>query len=77
MAISSELVTTETVYIHKETTNQSFIDMYYFLKQSGRTNCTFFLVLYDRGLAGIDPRDKSLSIQMKQRVLRECCVNYW
>lgn len=77
MAITSELVTTQTVYIHKETTNQSFIDMYYFLKQTGRKNCTFFLVLYDRGLAGIDPRDKTLSVSMKQRVLRECCVNYW
>lgn len=60
-----------------ETTNQSFIDMHYFLKQKGIKNNAFFLVLYDRGLAGVDPRDPNLSREMKARVLRECRFNYW
>jgi len=77
MAINSQIVTTQTVYIHKETTNQSFIDMHYFLTRTGRVNNDFFLVLYDASLAGVDPRDPNLSPYMKQRVLRECIVNYW
>ena len=66
-----------TIYYHMETTNQSFIDMHYYLKHKGIQNNAFFLVLYDRGLAGIDPRDPNLSLEMKQRVVRECCANYW
>jgi hypothetical protein len=60
-----------------ETTNQSFIDMHYFLKQKGIKNNAFFLVLYDRDLAGVDPRDPTLTMQMKTKILRECCCNYW
>ena len=67
----------QKVYIHYETTNQSFLDMHYYLKEVGIQNNEFFLVLYDPGLAGIDPRDPNLSPMMKQRVLRECCANYW
>ena len=71
------MVVPQTVYIQRETTNQSFMDMHYFLKRTGRRNNEFFLVLYDAGLAGVDPRDPDLTPEMKQRVLRECCVNYW
>ena len=67
----------QTVYIQYETTNQSFLNMHYYLKQVGIKNNEFFLVLYDSGLAGIDPRDPNLPGYMKQRVLRECCANYW
>ena len=77
MAILNQVVTQQTVYIHLETTNQSFIDMHYFLKRTDRTNNDFFLALFDTGLAGIDPRDPNLHPALKQRVLRECIVNYW
>lgn len=77
MAINNQIMTTQTVYIQKETTNQSFIDMHYYLKRTGRVNNDFFLVLYDSGLAGVDPRDPNLNPYMKQRVLRECICNYW
>lgn len=77
MAILNQVVAQQTVYIHLETTNQSFIDMHYFLKRTGRTNNDFFLALFDTGLASIDPRDPNLHPALKQRVLRECIVNYW
>ena len=77
MAVQQNIVAQQYVYIHKETTNQSFIDMHYFLMRSGRRNNNFFLVLYDSGLAGVDPRDPNLHPLMKQRVLKECMVNYW
>lgn len=75
--VSNQIRTVQTVYIHKETTNQSFMDMHYYLKQRGNKNNAFFLVLHDRGLAGVDPRDPSLPLAMKQRVFRECVLNYW
>lgn len=77
MAVLNQVVTQQTVYIELETTNQSFIDMHYFLKRTGRKNNDFFLALFDSGLASVDPRDPSLSPVMKQRILRECIVNYW
>ena len=77
MAINNQILTTQTVYIQKETTNQSFIDMHYYLKRTGRVNNDFFLVLYDSGLAGVDLSGRRLIKNMKQRVLRECICNYW
>ena len=65
------------VYIQKETTNQSFLDMHYYLKRTGRVNNSFMLVLYDAGLAGVNPRDPNLDTFTKQRILREIIVNYW
>lgn len=59
------------------TTNQSFLDMHYFLKQKGIENNKFFLVLFDKGLAGIDPYDPRLNLNMKIRIARECMINFW
>lgn len=75
--VIDQIVTQQSVYIHLETTNQSFIDMHYFLKRTGRRNNDFFLALFDSGLAGVDPRDPNLHPVMKQRVLKEIIVNYW
>lgn len=75
--IQHQIIVPQTVYIHYETTNTSFIEMHRYLKAIGINNNNFFLVLYDRDLAGIDPRDNNLSYQMKSRVFRECCANYW
>jgi hypothetical protein len=51
--------------------------MSYYLKDKGIKNNEFFLVLYDPDLAGVDPRDPRLNSYMKQKVLRECMINYW
>jgi hypothetical protein len=75
--VQTQIVAQQTIYYQFETTNQSFIDMHYFLKQKGIKNNAFFLILYDRDLAGVDPRDPNLSMAMKTKILRECCCNYW
>ena len=64
------------VYYQMSTTNKSFLDTYHYLKDRGIKNNRFFLVLTDPDLAGIDPRDPRLNTFMKQKVLRECVVNY-
>ena len=60
MPILGQLQKPKLVYIHKETTNQSFLDMHYYLKSKGIQNNDFFLALLDSGLAGVDPRDPNL-----------------
>lgn len=77
MPVVQQLVQPRMCYIHKETTNQSFIDMHHYLKQQGIKNNDFFLALLDPGLAGVDPRDPSLSTSMKARIMNECRLNYW
>ena len=76
MAIITQQPTTPII-IHKSTTNKSFLDMHYFLKEKGIKNNDFFLALRDRGLLGVDPRDPNLPPYMKARILRECQDNYW
>lgn len=75
--IQTNVISRQYVYIHKETTNKSFMDMYYYLKRTGRKNNSFHLILYDSGLAGVNPFDPALPANMKARVLRECVCNYW
>lgn len=77
MAVQQQLVSPMIVYIHKETTNQSFIDMHHYLISKGIQNNDFFLALFDSGLAGIDPRDPNLPNHFKARILNECRKNYW
>ena len=77
MAVLNQMITPTVIYTHKETSNQSFIDMHHYLKSKGIQNNDFFLALFDSGLAGIDPRDPNLPTHMKARVLRECQINYW
>ena len=61
----------------KSCRNPSFLKMHYFLKAKGIQNNKFFLLIYDAGLMGVNPRDPNLPVQMKLRILRECCTNYW
>ena len=75
--VASNIVTPMTVYYQDSTTNQSFMKMHYFLRAKGIKNNKFFLIIYDAGLMGVDPRDPSLSTQMKLRIMRECMINYW
>ena len=78
MAVMNQLPQQQrTVLIHKSTTNQSFLDMHYYLKNKGIQNNDFFLALLDSGLAGVDPRDPNLPAHMKARILQECRLNYW
>ena len=78
MAVITQLpVQNQVVFIHKSTSNKSFLDMHYFLKERGIKNNDFFLVLRDSGLAGIDPRDPNLPPNIKIRILQECRSNYW
>ena len=77
MAIIQQIQKPRTIIIHKSTTNQSFLDLHYYLKSTGIQNNDFFLALLDPGLAGVDPRDPNLSPNMKIRVLQECRLNYW
>lgn len=75
--VQPNLVRPRMVYIQKETSNQSFLDMRHYLISKGIQNNDFFLALFDVGLAGVDPRDPNLSPAMKGRILRECQINYW
>ena len=61
-----------TVYYQTSTTNKSFLEMHYFLKDKGIKNNAFMLTLLDNDLAGVDPFDPNLNSMMKQKVFREC-----
>lgn len=74
---SQPMIVPRVVYIQKETSNQSFVDMHNYLKMKGIQNNDFFLALFDTGLAGIDPRDPNLPPNMKARIFRETQINYW
>lgn len=69
--------TTTSIYYHMSTTNKSFLEVHQYLKDSGRTNNKFMLVLLDPDLARIDPHDPNLSRMMKTKVLKECLHNPW
>lgn len=66
-----------TIYYNKATSNKSFVDMYNYLRATGRKNCKFFLATYDPDLLGVDPRDPMLSPTMKAKILKECVINFW
>lgn len=71
-----------TVDYDFNTDNESFLKMHYFLKAKGIQNNKFFLLIYDSGLKGIDPRNPApnnpmLARQLKLRILRECTINFW
>lgn len=68
---------TRTVFIDRTTKNKSFLDMSNYLKAIGVKNNSFMLTIVDPDLIGVDPFDPKLSGFYKQKVLRECMVNYW
>lgn len=77
MAIVNLVSQQKSLIIHKSTTNQSFLNMHYYLKERNIQNNDFFLALLDSGLAGVDPRDPNLPTNIKARILQECRLNYW
>ena len=60
-----------------QTRNRSFLEMAETLKKAGIRNNDFFLELLDEGLQGIDPYDKNISDDIKQRILVEAKNNIW
>ena len=75
--VEQQIMAPTQVYIQMETTNQSFVDMHFYLKRIGVRNNDFFLALYNPALAGVDPRDPALSAPLKALVLKEIMSNYW
>ena len=65
------------IYAQKTTKNKSFLDMHHYLKSIGIKNNEFMLTLIDPDLDGVDPYDPNLNQLYKQKILRECIVNYW
>ena len=61
----------QKIYYQMSTANKSFINMHYYLKSIGIKNNKFMLSLFDPDLAGVDPYDPSLSLEMKMKIYRE------
>ena len=77
LVISQQSQFVANITYQMSTANQSFLDMHYYLKERGIKNNAFFLAIFDTDLIGVDPRDPRLPFAMKQKVLAECCRNFW
>lgn len=64
-------------YVHKETSNLSFLKMYKALEMLNVENNDFFLALYDKDLKDVDPFEDDLSDEIRIKILNECIANYW
>lgn len=65
------------VFYDYTTRNKSFIDIYLILKDKGIKNNNFHLLLFDKSLVGVDPRDPGLSNEVKHKIIEECSMNIW
>ena len=65
------------VFYDINTKNVSFIKLYKLLKDLGIKKNKFHLTLYDKDLAGVDPHDPDLSIEMKAKIMNEVKINFW
>lgn len=80
MAVRQNVDFVQRYHVSLETTNKSFIDMYYYLINIGvpKNKADFMLRLYDPTLIGVDPFDYSrLTQQLKARIAIECGRNIW
>jgi len=80
MPVSNTIIFTQPKYhVALETTNTSFIDMYYYLINIGipQEKANFMLRLYDQDLIGVDPFDPRLPRQLKLKIAVECSRNIW
>lgn len=75
--ITDQIQYQRVIYNHISTTNQSFLDMHYYLSDKGIENNKFMLTIYDLDLVGVDPRDPHLNQIYKDKILRECLINFW
>lgn len=67
----------KALYYQMETKNKSFLDAYKILKSNGVNNNRFHLVLFDKGLVGVDPHDPNLDKDIQVRIIKECQKNIW
>jgi hypothetical protein len=51
--------------------------MHYYLKAIGIKNNKFFLILFDKDLANVDPYDPKIPLFMKQKIFIECQRNFF
>lgn len=65
------------VFYDYTTRNKSFMDLYLTLKDKGIKNNHFHLLLFDKSLVGLDPRDPGLSNEVKRKIIEECSMNIW
>lgn len=65
------------VYYQINTTNESFILLYDLLQKQGIKKNKFFLKLYDKSLAKVDPFDENLDLVTQAKIHAECKRNYW
>lgn len=77
MPVQYNNVSTRPVYYHMSTTNKSFLEMHYYLKDKGIQKNKFMLALIDPDLHAIDPFDPNLPLQYKLKITREVTNNYW
>jgi hypothetical protein len=77
--IAKDFVYGQTEYqeytIDVTTKNKSFITLFKVLKSLNILNNKFFLRLYDKSLAGIDPHSKNLSIEVQTKIIIEITKN--
>lgn len=60
-----------------KTSNKSAIELAVKLRQMGIKNNSFFLVLFDSSLSGVDPFDPNLTKNQMVRIAIECKKNPW
>ena len=77
MAIEYNNIGYATIYYQMSTTNRSFLNMHYYLKDRGIQNNKFMLTLLDPDLQALDPFDARLNLQAKLKITREVSANYW
>lgn len=77
MAVTYQMTNRRPVYYQVSTTNKSFLNMSYYLQDTGHIYNKFMLALIDPDLAHVNPHDPNLPFQLKVKVTRECATNYW
>lgn len=70
-------ITEGKVYFDVKTKNKSFIKVAKELKDNDIRSYMFPLMIYDKGLIGVDPYDPDLSPGLKSRIVIECKRNMW
>lgn len=65
------------VMLDLKTNNKSALELAVKLKRMGVKNNSFFLVLFDQTLSGVDPHDPNLTLEQMERIGIECKINPW
>lgn len=65
------------VILDLKTNNKSALELAVKLKRMGVKNNSFFLILFDQTLSGVDPHDPNLTLEQMERIGIECKINPW